>query len=359
MWLHVKQTEQSNILIMSPDTDCYHIGMPLNHGSLKDVIVQLNKYTSKEIKFLHLPALLQAIGEDPDLSLIPSILLPQVLSTLFVVTGCDYTSFFSRIGKTTFYRYFFHHAEFITSGRLPGTLADIGLRDNVFEMGFLSFLRLVGVTYFKKKNSGFSQETPEAHFHSFFNNDQTPLCHHKLWIVNIRVIIGDRCHFENEMMPSLDALHRHWKRTCGVLDMWSQANKNNMQLLPMSVYGWKIHNNSLTIDWDSPANVAAVDARVTGLLKGCKCKAGCSTKRYSCMNKGRNCSIGCDCINCTNTQMKENDELLDIVVDEYLTEVTRESSDVPDEANDILDWVFGSEELEYEEEIDEDQSNSI
>ncbi len=57
--------------------------------------------------------------------------------------------------------------------------------------------------------------------------------------------------------------------------------------------------------------------------------------------------------------MKENDELLDIVVDEYLTEVTRESSDVPDEANDILDWVFGSEELEYEEEIDEDQSNSI
>ncbi len=57
--------------------------------------------------------------------------------------------------------------------------------------------------------------------------------------------------------------------------------------------------------------------------------------------------------------MKENDELLDIVVDEFLTEVTRESSDVPDEANDILDWVFGSEELEYEEEIDEDQSNSI
>ncbi len=56
--------------------------------------------------------------------------------------------------------------------------------------------------------------------------------------------------------------------------------------------------------------------------------------------------------------MKENDELLDIVVDEYLTEVTRKFSDVPDEANDILDWGFGSE-LEYEEEIDEDQSNSI
>ena len=31
-----------------------------------------------------------------------------------------------------------------------------------------------------------------------------------------------------------------------------------------------------------------------------------------------------------------------------------ESIDVPDEANDILDWVFGSEELEYDEEYDEE-----
>ena len=104
-------------------------------------------------------------------------------------------------------------------------------------MGFLSFLRLVGVTYFKKNNSGFSQATPQAHFNSFSNPDHTPLCHHKLWIDNIRVIIGDRCHFENEMLPSLDALCRHWKRTCWVLDMWRQTNQNNMELLPMPVMG--------------------------------------------------------------------------------------------------------------------------
>ena len=49
MWLHVKQTQHSNVLIMSPDTDCYHIGMPLNPGPPKDVIMQVKKYTSKEI----------------------------------------------------------------------------------------------------------------------------------------------------------------------------------------------------------------------------------------------------------------------------------------------------------------------
>ncbi len=139
------------------------------------------------------------------------------------------------------------------------------------------------------------------------------------------------------MLPSHDALHRHWKRTCWVLDMWSQADKNSMQLLPLSDYGWKIHDNSLTIDWDSPANVATVDARVVGLLKGCKCKSGCSTKRYGCRNKWKECSIGCDCINCTNTQTKGNEELLDIVVDEYLAEMTAESADIPEETSEYLE----------------------
>lgn len=56
----------------------------------------------------------------------------------------------------------------------------------------------------------------------------------------------------------------------------------------------------------------------------------------------------------TKVSVTGNEELLDIVVDEYLAEVAGESIDVPDEANDILDWVFGSEELEYDEEYDEE-----
>ena len=115
------------------------------------------------------------------------------------------------------------------------------------------------------------------------------------------------------------------------------------------------------MDWDSLENIAAVDASVTGLLKGCKCKAGCSSKRCSCRSKGKECSIGCDCINCTNTQAKGNEDLLDIVVDEYLAEVTGDSTGIPDDANDIVDWVFGAAEYEeYNDEtfIDEEQSDS-
>ena len=265
MWLHVKQTSYQKILIMSPDTDCYHIGMPLNHGSLKDVVVQLNKYTSKELNFFSLSAFITALETDPDLSSIPSNLLPQIFTTLFVATGCDYISFFSRIGKTTFYRYFFQHAEFVTSGRssTPGMLADVSIHDDAFEMGFLAFLRLVGVTYFKKNNSGFSHATPQAFFNSFADSNLSPLDHHKKWIDSIRLTIGDRCHFENEMLPSTDALYRHWKRSCWVLDMWGQANQNSMELQPLSAFGWTITNNTLTIDWDSKENIEAVGARVT------------------------------------------------------------------------------------------------
>lgn len=145
-------------------------------------------------------------------------------------TGCDYTSFFNKIGKATFYRYFYQNAEFITSGKnAPGTLADIGLTDGNFEKGFLSFLRLVGVTYFKKNNSGFATTMPHAHFKSILNPTNSPLEQHEAWIHNIRLTISDRCPFENLLPPSVDTLYRHWKRTCWVLDMWGQSDQNRIQ----------------------------------------------------------------------------------------------------------------------------------
>ena len=78
---------------------------------------------------------MNALENDPDLSSIQPSLLPKIMQTLFVATGCDYTSFFSGIGKATFLRYFFQHSEFITSGRVnaPGTLADC---DTEIEAGF-------------------------------------------------------------------------------------------------------------------------------------------------------------------------------------------------------------------------------
>ena len=108
-------------------------------------MVRINMYNSRDLCYLHLPSLVKALENDPDLSYLQPILLPKIMQTLFVATGSDYTSFFSGIEKATFLRYFFN-TEFITSGReeAPGTLADVGIDS---EVGFLSFVRLVGVVY--------------------------------------------------------------------------------------------------------------------------------------------------------------------------------------------------------------------
>ena len=93
VWLHIRHTAHTRVLLMSPDTDVYHIGPALNTGD-KHILVQVSPLNSREVRFLDLKALTSALKHDPDLSSIPSDILPQVIQTLFICTGCDYISFF-------------------------------------------------------------------------------------------------------------------------------------------------------------------------------------------------------------------------------------------------------------------------
>ena len=89
------------------------IGLPLDRGVSKDIIMKINPYNSKELRYLHLPSVVTVLKNDPDLATVPEDVIPQ---TLYVVTGCDYTSFFSGIGKVTFTKYFYQYSGFITGG---------------------------------------------------------------------------------------------------------------------------------------------------------------------------------------------------------------------------------------------------
>ena len=155
IWLHVKQTTSMSTLVMSPDTDVYHIGCPLQSASSpKHVVLQINKLSAR---YLDLNALKLTLQNDSDLSHFESATLPRVLQTLYISTGCDYISFFTKIGKSTCLRYFFQYASFITSGnnqQTPGTLSDVGLTDNSYLKFYLSFIRLIGTAYFKLHSTG-------------------------------------------------------------------------------------------------------------------------------------------------------------------------------------------------------------
>ena len=66
------------------------------------------------------------------------------------------------------------------------------------------------------------------------------------------------------MIPSFDALFRHWKRSCWVYNVWSQATSNNISYPPLQSYGWKQPTpETLEIDWESDANVSQVRHRVS------------------------------------------------------------------------------------------------
>ena len=189
IWAHIKNTESNHILVLSPDTDIYHIGCALHSAREKDVVVQLSKQSSRQLKFLRMSHLISALQRDPDFSHVSQEILPQVLRTLYVTTGCDYISFFSKIGKATFFKYLCQYANFITGGsdtRTPGTLADVSLSDDNYKLGFLSFVRLVGAAYFKLHSTGFNTPSPATHFNSFINSQTDTLQHHLNWLDSVR-----------------------------------------------------------------------------------------------------------------------------------------------------------------------------
>ena len=184
VWLHCVKSSGVRKLLYSPDTDIYHIGLTIV-GELQEceVIVQLRKGTNDRDKYVHMNNMLTALATDPDLSEIHAEARPQVIQSIYVATGCDYTSFFHGLGKVTFLATFFQHAAFI-SGRNspPGTMGETGDSDSKF-----SFLRLIGCAYYKQHVSAFCSQTPEALFFSVTNATSTH-DHHAKWLAKIRIL---------------------------------------------------------------------------------------------------------------------------------------------------------------------------
>ena len=79
LWLHAKQTQCNQILVLSPDTDVYMIGLPLQCTQDKDIIIQISDRNSREVKLLHMRQLIIALSNDPDLASVETTLLPKIL----------------------------------------------------------------------------------------------------------------------------------------------------------------------------------------------------------------------------------------------------------------------------------------
>ncbi len=351
LWLHVKNTDHHRVLVITPDTDVYMIGLGLQgSGQTKDVIAQVSPYSSRELTFLHMSRLIRALETDPDLGKLKQSELPFIFQALFVCTGCDYVSFFSGIGKSTFLRYFFQYSSFITGGThpsTPGTLGASKVPITNWKLGYLAFIRLIGTVYFKKYSSGFIAKCPATHFSTFANMGLSVEQQHHRWMDDIRETIWFRTQFENEIMPSNESLQLHWKRSCWVLNLWEQAEEHDMQPQPISDHGWSVKNGSLTVQWDTLENLQLIRDRLHSLTKGCKCATGCTTNRCGCKKNGTTCSAGCECTNCNNISQNKSlcVEGTGSAIRDLSIEEERQESDYID-ADDMADYIFESSEVD-------------
>ncbi|CAG2237373.1 unnamed protein product [Mytilus edulis] len=173
IWLHVNKSQYSNILVFSPDTDVYFIGLSLISGPLssKNILVQKNMIAERA-QYLNLNDLAHSLTRDPDVTGVSN--LAKCIQVLYICSGCDYVSFFVGFGKAFFFSTFFQYAQFI-SGLQPksvGMLCDTS--PNSKDDGFLAFLRLIGSLYFKKHITEFLPEfvTLVTYLKMFFINVQ-------------------------------------------------------------------------------------------------------------------------------------------------------------------------------------------
>ena len=91
----------------------------------------------------------------------------------------------------------------------------------------------------------------------------------------------------------------------------------------------------------------AIRKRVATLLKGCGCKTGCQTRQCGCKAKGQACGEGCNCMNCTNTDMNTTANSTNSLEEASIEEIVEDSP--PEDLDEVMEWVFGEQEAELED----------
>ena len=104
--------------------------------------------------------------------------------------------------------------------------------------------------------------------------------------------------------PNQDSCIKHAERANFQAGIWWRALVAKPSDIPSPIgNGWMCEDEGLVINWMSlpPAPDSILE------LINCKCKAGCDTRRCSCLNEGLKCTDLCGCKNCTNNAQSNPD----------------------------------------------------
>ena len=306
MWLHVKETSCKIIHIYSVDRDIGMIGLPLVSKLSKTIVVQ---FRLSPKKYIVLNDLEKALYGDPELNFLleKNIDLCKLMQVLYIVSGCDFVSYWCQQSKTTFFKLFFQYAKFIVGigvksvdQHITGCLTQTEVPDS-WESGLLAFFRLIGVVYFASNRACLHDYvSPSDLFDSIEAANALDHHHEYLEIICKATWKGA---FEDTLLPSDTALMYHWKRTCWVSTVWGSSFTPIFNYPDIALYGWKPDNTAKTVSvvWDSDENMLAARENVRFYTRGCGCPTSrCLRATCRCRKNGKSCGPGCTCKNCGN-----------------------------------------------------------
>jgi len=108
---------------------------------------------------------------------------------------------------------------------------------------------------------------------------------HKVWLNTIREVVSDRIINEEDRVPTLTSLWRHWLRSCWVSQMWQHSSQDDISTLlpPPESSGWLLQaDGNYIVDWEAHDVQQMIKDNIEFLTKGCSCTKGCRTLRCGC-----------------------------------------------------------------------------
>ena len=351
IWLHVSDTRCNKILIRSVDRDIAMVGLPLMEN-FADKHVYIQYDSSKDGKYLHMNNLMQAIDNDDALSEINENIRFKIIQSLYVCSGCDFVSYFKEKGKSTIFTTFFQYASFINNGDSNLALTDMD------DRGLYAFFRLIGSVFFNTNRVSLNDfDSPQELFKSFSRYSASE--QHAMFLEKIREASWQGT-FEHELLPTLEALEFHWKRSCWVSTVWGKSLEAVFDYPLISQYGWEIGDDGkISVIWDTVENMQKVRDNVVFLTKGCGCKSEknkCVTGRCKCFKNGKKCGPGCSCKFCENCHITDAQEVstiehnvhVDMQSNDETQNVQEQVSDVTADVNSETEFTDSESDSEME-----------
>ena len=171
--------------------------------------------TTKPLRLLSLHGLADAVSWNPNMFDIPHEKSLATLQSLYVLTGCEFTSFFAQISKSFFATTFFRFAAFICALNI---CQEVLLKEqHKNQASWHSWSQLVWCIFWKLTSFRNQFESPIDCYQSYTTQSEVPSQQHFTWIKTLNAKIWERVDLEDSLIPSIEALWLHWMRSRWVL----------------------------------------------------------------------------------------------------------------------------------------------